>query len=64
MDARRYDRNADQLSQIFSHFQLLSTKDALAEEIAAPMRQELLEILERALVLNDFMGKLHEKGLV
>lgn len=64
MDARRYDRNADQLSQIFSHFQLLSTKNALAEEIAAPMRQEMLEILQRALTLNDFMGKLHEKGLV
>jgi hypothetical protein len=28
------------------------------------MRNEMQEILERALVLNDFMGKLEEKGLI
>jgi hypothetical protein len=64
MSARRYDKNADQLAQIYSFFKDLGVKGTYLEDIAMPMREELLEILERALTLNDFMGKLAEKGLI
>ena len=64
MSARRYDKNADQLAQIYSFFKDLGLKGTYFEELASPLREELLEILERALRLNDALGKLSEKGLI
>jgi hypothetical protein len=64
MSARRYDKNADQLAQIYSFYKDLALKGAYLEDIAVQMRQELLENLERCLKLNDNMGKLAEKGLI
>jgi len=64
MNSREYDRIADLLSQIYSKYRKLNTLGKHCEQIAEPMREELLEIIERALTLNDFMGKLTEKGLI
>jgi hypothetical protein len=64
MSARRYDKNADQLAQIYSFFKDLGLKGTYFEELAMMTRHELLEVLERALLLNDRMGKLAEKGLI
>lgn len=61
MDSRRFDRNADQLSQIFFHF---SNWNLFVDGQPALMRQELLIILQRAIYLNDEMGKMVEKGLI
>ena len=61
MDARRYDRNADQLSQIFFHIQRASV---YWEAQPALMAQELQVIIERALYLNDELGKMAQKGLI
>lgn len=64
MDARDYDRIADLLAQIYSKYNNMTMKTHHASNIVQPMRNEMQEILERALVLNDFMGKLEEKGLI
>ena len=61
MDARRYDRNADQLSQIFFHIQRASV---YWEAQPALMAQELQVIIQRALYLNDELGKMAQKGLL
>jgi len=61
MDARRFDRNADQLCQI--HF-FFNHKLGDPEGQPGLMRQELLIILQRAIYLNDEMGKMVEKGLI
>jgi regulator of sirC expression with transglutaminase-like and TPR domain len=64
MDGREYDRIADLLAQIYSKYNNMKMKTHHASNIVQPMRNEMQEILERALVLNDFMGKLEEKGLI
>jgi hypothetical protein len=64
MDAREYDRIADLLAQIYTKYNNMKMKNRHAVNIVEPMRNELQEILERALVLNDFMGKLEQKGLI
>lgn len=61
MDARRYDRNADQLSQIFWHLGRLNTKN---NEEAAKLAMNFRHIIEQALILNDELGKMAEKGLI
>jgi len=61
---REYDRIADLLAQIYTKYNNLKMKTHHARNIVQPMRNEMQEILERALVLNDFMGKLEEKGLI
>lgn len=61
MDARRYDRNADLLSQIYWHLNKLNTKqNDRAEEI----KTRLLELLQECLEWNDELGKMAEKGLI
>ena len=61
MDARRYDRNADQLSQIFHHI----TRIPVHKYHKALMyRHRMLLLLEEALKLNDELGKMAEKGLI
>ena len=61
MDSRRFDRNADQLCQI--HF---FVNHKVPDRAGQPslMRQELLIILQRAIYLNDELGKMAEKGLI
>ena len=61
MDARRYDRNADQLSQIFWHTNRLPKQiNGWTNE----NRARLLELLEEALKINDKLGQMAEKGLI
>lgn len=64
MDSREYDRIADMLAQIYSKYNNMRMKTQHAITIVQPMRNEIQEIIERLLVLNDFMGKLEEKGLI
>lgn len=61
MDARRYDRNADQLSQIFWHF---TRKQREYRTQPAQRIDRMLELLEEALRLNDELAILAEKGLI
>ena len=61
MDARRYDRNADLLSQIYWHTNRLNTKQ---NERAAEVKTRLLELLQEALEWNDELGKMAEMGLI
>ena len=61
MDARRYDRNADLLSQIYWHLNKLNTKQ---NERAEEVKAELLELLQKALEWNDELGKMAERGLI
>jgi hypothetical protein len=61
MDARRYDKNADKLSQVLWHVNKINTKgNALAEM----KKGILLHVLEDALQLNDDLGQMAEKGLI
>jgi len=61
MDARRYDRNADQLAQILWHVNKMYTKPDSIEE---HLRLELVGAIHRAMIANDNLGKLAEKGLI
>ena len=61
MDARRYDRNADQLSQIYFHIQRASVH---WQGQPGLMSQELQIIIQRALYLNNELGKMAEKGMI
>jgi hypothetical protein len=61
MDARRYDRNADLISQILFHTDKLYVKP---ESIEEHLKLEMVSALHRALMANDKLGKLTEKGLI
>jgi hypothetical protein len=61
MDARRYDRNADQLSQIFWHLNRLPAQSRLEAEILIVRYRQLIE---EALRINDKLGQMAEKGLI
>lgn len=61
MDARRYDRNADQLSQIYWHLSRLPAHPRLEAQICITRYRELIE---EALKINDILGELAEKGLI
>jgi hypothetical protein len=61
MDARRFDRNADQLSQIFWHLNRLYINPA---NPARALKDELVISLEECLRLNDELGKMAELGLI
>lgn len=61
MDSRRFDRNADQLSQIFFHVnRIFTTTSNPATEIKLEMLAKLEELLE----LNDKLGEMAGKGLI
>tara|TARA_Y100000361_G_C10872192_1_gene194761 strand:- start:237 stop:443 length:207 start_codon:yes stop_codon:yes gene_type:complete len=68
MDARQYDRIADLLAQIYSKYNNMEIEGALGgtyvKNFVPSMRNEMQEILERALVINNFMGELKEKGMI
>ena len=65
MDARRYDRNADILSQVIWHYtQLQKTLPTHRQEGTHLMINEMLELLTQAIHLNDNMGQFKEKGLI
>lgn len=61
MDARRYDRNADQLSQIFWHY---TRKQREYRSQPSPRIDRMLELLTEALRINDEVGTLAENGLI
>jgi len=61
MDARRYDKNADQLSQIFWHF---TRKQREYPNGGSARIDRMLELLQEALRINDELGILSEKGLI
>ena len=61
MDARRYDQNADKLSQILWHVNRLNTNN---NALAAIKKDILLSVLDDALQLNDDLGQMAEKGLI
>ena len=61
MDSRRYDRNADQLAQIFWHLQRKQvTSHNEANELFATYR----ELIHEALLINDMLGQMAKKGLI
>lgn len=61
MDSRRFDRNADQLSQILWHFTKLQ-KQQFPNNVHE--LDKMLELLQFALQLNDDIAALREKGLI
>lgn len=61
MDARRYDRNADQLAQIFWH---INREYINLNDEPNNLRREMLEAIEKALDINDKLGVMAEKGLI
>jgi len=61
MDARRFDRNADLIAQILFHTDKMYVKPDSIEE---HLKLELVGALHRALMANDNLGKLAEKGLI
>lgn len=62
MDARRFDRNADQLAQIYWHLNRIKTYGW------DPLDIELLEnyksMIESCLQVNDMMGEKAGQGLI
>ena len=62
MDARRYDRNADQLAQIFWHLNRIQTYgwDALDIELLDNYKS----MIQSCLKVNDIFGERAEKGLI
>lgn len=61
MDSRRFDRNADQLSQIFWHMTKLQ-KQRFPEN--HPKLEFMLAHLQACLKLNDDIAAMREKGLI
>ena len=61
MDARRYDKNADQLAQIMWNLNRLST---IHNERADEIKKRMIELIHEALQWNDELGNMAEKGLV
>ena len=61
MDARRYDKNADQLAQIMWNLNRLST---IHNERADEIKKRMIELIHEALRWNDELGNMAEKGLV
>ena len=61
MDARRYDKNADQLAQILWNLNRLST---IHNERADEIKKRMIDIIHEALQWNDELGNMAEKGLV
>lgn len=61
MDTRRYDRNADQLSQIYWHYARLQRHYRVQP---CPRIDEMMKLIEQALVINDELGQMAEKGLI
>lgn len=61
MDSRRYDRNADLLSQIYWHLGKLNTKQ---NERAEEIKTRIMTLLQEALQWNDELGMMAEKGLI
>jgi len=55
MDARRFDRNADQLAQIFWHLGRLDTR--MIPE-ASVLRNELRFLIEQSLRINDQLAEM------
>mgnify|MGYP005622106339 CR=1 FL=1 len=61
MDARRYDKNADQLSQVFWHFTKLQKQ---FPQHGRPQIEQMLVSLQQCMQMNDELGLMHEKGLI
>ena len=62
MDSRRFDRNADQLSQILKHFRQIQGKVQFGgREI---MIENAIVMIEAILDINDDLGDLAGKGLI
>lgn len=61
MQARRYDKNADQLAQILWNLNHLKTNTG---DIQHYYVEEMKQLIAEALVINDRLGKMHEKGLI
>jgi len=61
MEARRFDRNADQLSQIYHH---VSRIEQHKMHQALMLRHRYLQLLEECLKINDALGEMKEKGLI
>ncbi len=61
MDARRFDRHADLLSQIYWH---LTKMQLTHHERAESVRVAYMNLIEAALKWNDELGQLAEQGLI
>jgi len=61
MDARKYDRNADQISQILWKISSLETRGDIS---AFSQKITMIQALQTALECNDMLGKMAEKGLI
>jgi len=65
MDNRRFDRNADQLSQIFWHYTRLQRQTShLNMGTGNPSVNYMLELIQKALHVNNDIAELNEKGLI
>jgi hypothetical protein len=61
MDPRRFDRNADQLSQIFWHFTKLQKQQ---QPKPSAEINYMLGLIQKALMVNDELAEKKEKGLI
>lgn len=61
MDARRYDKNADQLAQILWNLNRLNT---MTNDRADEIKKRMIELIHEALQWNDELGNMAEKGLI
>ena len=61
MDARKYDRNADLISQILWKVTNLETRGDIS---ASAQKTTMMQALQTALECNDVLGKMAEKGLI
>lgn len=62
MDARRYDRNADLLAQVFWHYSRLLRNLTHLEQ--KPEIEHMMATLQVALDQNDRIAKMAEQGLI
>lgn len=62
MDARRFDRNADQISQILGHYRKIRT--LIYDHEHDLMLQSAIVMLDSLLEINDKLGESAEKGLI
>lgn len=61
MNARRYDKNADQLAQILWNLNRLNT---FHNDRADEIKKRMIELIHEALQWNDELGNMAEKGLI
>ena len=65
MDARRFDRNADQIAQILNHYRRIRSTSLIPfQDDNDMLLQKAITMLDHVLQINDTIAELAQKGLL